>query len=165
MFCLIICQCRDKVIYGLSIFIYRLLVQYYRYLLLKFGYIPCETLKCLFINYSFPKKQKIGVTLCNILLSTRNIVFLDGLLKYIKNNIPTYVDVAYPSAMKSIDKKLEEFVQTVVLQEGENTRFYKAHDIKGTPPSYGKMYYAECRNDGIHLMTKITKGQKAGKSL
>ncbi|CAF0949124.1 unnamed protein product [Rotaria sordida] len=85
----------------------------------------------------------------------------DGLLQYIKSNVPAYVNVVYPSVMKSIDIKLKEFVETVVLQEGEKIQFCKAHDVEGTPSSYGKVYYAERRNDGIHLITTIKKGQKA----
>jgi hypothetical protein len=75
------------------------------------------------------------------------------------------VNAAYPSVMKSIDNKLKEFVETVVLQEEEKIQFYKVHDVEGTPSSYGKVYYAERRNDRTHLMATIKKGQKAGTSL
>src|SRR5262249_40604152 len=96
---------------------------------------------------------------------TKKSCFLDGLLEYIKANVPTYVNAAYPSVMKSIDIKLKEFVETVVLQEGEKIQFRKSHDVEGTPSSYGKVYFAERRNDSIHLMTTIKKGQKAGTCL
>lgn len=91
--------------------------------------------------------------------------FLDGLLEYIKNDVPAYANATYPSAMKSIDIKLKEFVETVVLQEGENIQFRKAQDVEGTPSSYGKIYFAERRNNCIHLMTTIKKGRKAGTSV
>jgi hypothetical protein len=67
--------------------------------------------------------------------------------------------------MKSIDIKLKQFIETCVLNEGEKVQFCKAHDVEGTPSSYGKVYYAERRNNGMHLMTTINKGQKAGTSL
>jgi hypothetical protein len=93
-----------------------------------------------------------------ISLLTKNFVFLDGLLEYIKNNVPAYVNAAHPYAMKSIDNKLKQFMETVVLQEGEKIRFCKVHDVESTPSSYGKVYYAERRNDRIHLMATIKKG-------
>ncbi|CAF3931867.1 unnamed protein product [Rotaria sp. Silwood1] len=86
----------------------------------------------------------------------------NGLLDYIKKNVPVYVNATYPSVMRSIDIRLKEFVETVNLQEGEKIQFCKAHDVDGIPSSYGKIYYAECRNGCIHLMAKIMKGQKAG---
>ncbi|CAF3077481.1 unnamed protein product [Rotaria sp. Silwood2] len=55
----------------------------------------------------------------------------------------------------------EQFVQTANLQEEEKIQFCKAHDVQGTPSSYGKIYYAERRNGNIHLMATIKKGQKA----
>ncbi|CAF4472340.1 unnamed protein product [Rotaria sp. Silwood2] len=84
-----------------------------------------------------------------------------GLLDYIKNNVPVYINAEYPSAMTCIDIKLKEFVQTANLQEEEKIQFCKAHDVQGTPSSYGKIYYAERRNGNIHLMATIKKGQKA----
>ena len=83
-------------------------------------------------------------------------------MKYIKNNISAYANTAYPSAMKSINIKLKQFMETVVLKEGEKVQFCKIHDTEGVPSSYGKVYYAERRGDRIHLMATIKKGQKAG---
>jgi hypothetical protein len=93
------------------------------------------------------------------------VSILDGLVEYIKSNVPAYANVTYPAVMKSIDIKLKEFMETVVLQEGEKIQFCKAHDIQGTPSSYGKVYYAERRNDCVHLMATIKKGQKAGRNV
>jgi hypothetical protein len=92
----------------------------------------------------------------------KELFYLDGLVEYIKNNVPAYINVTYPAVMKTIDIKLKQFMETVVLQKGENVQFCKAQDVQGTPSSYGKIYYAECREDGNHLMTTIKKGQKAG---
>ncbi len=87
---------------------------------------------------------------------------LDGLVKYIKNHVPAYIDAAYPAVMRSIDIKLKQFMKTLTLQEGETVQFSKADDIQGVPSSYGKIYYAERRDGRIRLMTTIKKGQKAG---
>ncbi|CAF0859645.1 unnamed protein product [Adineta steineri] len=84
-----------------------------------------------------------------------------GLLEYIRSNVPAYINAAYASVMKSIDVKLKEFVEGVVLEEGQMIQFCKVHDVEGTPSSYGKVYHAECRNDNIYLMATIKKGQKA----
>jgi hypothetical protein len=83
-------------------------------------------------------------------------------MEYIKNHVPAYINAAYPAVMRSIDIKLEEFMKNLTLQEGETVQFSKAHDIQGVPSSYGKIYYAERRDDRIRLMTTIKKGQKAG---
>lgn len=89
---------------------------------------------------------------------------LDGLVEYIKNNVPTYANAAYPSVMKSIDIKLKQFMETLLLKEGEKVQFCKVHDTEGIASAYGKVYYAERRDDRIHLMATMKKGQKAGTS-
>lgn len=91
-----------------------------------------------------------------------NNFYSDGLLNYIKNNVSAYATVTYPSVMKCIDVKLKQFMEHVTLEEGEKVQFFKTHDIEGIPSRYGKIYYAERRNNRIHLMATIKKGQKAG---
>ena len=76
-------------------------------------------------------------------------------MEYIKNNISAYANTAYPSATKSINIKLKQFMETVVLKEGEKVQFCKIHDIEGVPSAYGKVYYAERRSGRIHLMAAI----------
>lgn len=86
------------------------------------------------------------------------------MIEYIKRSVPAYDNTTYPAVMRSIDKKLKHFMESVIVQEGEKIQFFKAHDIEGIPSSYGKIYYAERQNDVVRLMATIKKGQKAGKS-
>ncbi|CAF1395493.1 unnamed protein product [Rotaria sordida] len=94
--------------------------------------------------------------------------------------IATFIDEEYHAYQKMLlirtgaHKKANATALQIAYQERINklyvlyekkkinaTELLEAHDVEGTPSSYGKVYYAERRNDGIHLITTIKKGQKA----